>query len=103
MLKKNVLIEQGRSILKTKNSDFTFAQILFSIGTLAYSTLFVTTGVVPPVIGWFGIVAGMIWGFANGIKLVRPSFKVLWLFGGLLVLLFETVLGFWLIGLGLTG
>ena len=98
---KDASIDLGRSILKTKNSVFTFAQILFSIGTLAYSTLFVITGVVPQIIGWFGIVAGSLWGFANGIKLVRPNFRVLWNFGGLLVLIFEIVLGGWLVGLGL--
>jgi hypothetical protein len=90
---KNTLIDLGRSILKTKNSSFTFAQILFSIGTLAYSILFVTYGVVPPIIGWFGIVASILYGFGNGIKLVKPNFRALWNFGGLLILLFELVLG----------
>ena len=94
---KNALIDLGRSILKTKNSSFTFAQILFSIGTLAYSILFVTYGVVPAIIGWFGIVASILYGFGNGIILVKPNFKVLWNFGGLLILLFEIVLGGWLL------
>ena len=91
------LIESGRSILQTKNSSFTFAQILFSIGTLAYSILFVTYGVVPPIIGWFGIVASIIYGFGNGINRVKPDFKALWNLGGLLILLFEIVLGGWLL------
>ena len=94
---RNALIDLGRSILKTKNSSFTFAQILFSIGTLAYSILFVTYGVVPLIIGWFGLVASIIYGFGNGIMLVKPSFKVLWNFGGLLILLFEVVIGVWLL------
>ncbi len=94
---KNALIDLGRSILKTKNSSFTSSQILFSIGTLAYSILFVTYGVVPAIIGWFGIVASIPYGFGIGIILVKPNFKVLWQFGGLLVLLFEIVLGGWLL------
>ena len=94
---KNALIDLGRSILKTKNSTFTFAQILFSIGTLAYTILFVTYGVVPAIIGWFGIVASILYGFGNGIALVKPNFKILWNFGGLLILLFEIVLGGWLL------
>jgi hypothetical protein len=93
---KNVLIDLGRRILKTKDSIFTFAQILFSIGTIAYSILFVTYGVAPPIIGWFGIVAGIIYGFGNGIQLLKTN-KVLWGIGGLLILLFEIVLGGWLI------
>ena len=94
---KNALIDLGRSILKTKNSSFSFAQILFSIGTLAYSILFVTYGVVPAIIGWFGIVASILYGFGNGINRVKPNFKVLWNIGGLLIWLFEIVLGGWLL------
>ncbi|NVM37352.1 MAG: DUF4386 domain-containing protein [Candidatus Lokiarchaeota archaeon] len=94
---KDALIDSGRSILKTKDSVFTFAQILFSIGTLAYSILFVTYGVVPAIIGWFGIVASILYGFGNGIFRIKPNFKVLWNIGGLLILLFELVLGGWLL------
>ncbi len=94
---KKVLIDLGRSILKTKNSSFTFAQILFSIGTLAYSILFITYGVVPAIIGWFGIVASILYGFGNGIALIKPNFKILWNLGGLLILIFEVVLGGWLL------
>jgi hypothetical protein len=61
--KKKRLQDLGHSILKTKNSVFSFAQILFSIGTLSYCILFVTYGVVPPIIGWFGLVAGILYGF----------------------------------------
>ncbi len=94
---KNALIDSGRSILKTKNSSFTFAQILFSIGTLAYSILFATDGVVPAIIGWFGIVASILYGVGAGITLIKPDFKVLWKIGGLLILLYEIVLGGWLL------
>ncbi len=94
---KNASIDSGRSILKTKNSSFTFAQILFSIGTLAYSILFATYGVVPAFIGWFGIVASILYGAGAGITLVKPDFKVLWKIGGLLILLYEIVLGGWLL------
>jgi hypothetical protein len=75
----------GRSVLQTKNSIFTLAQILFSIGTLAYSILFVTYGVVPEIIGWFGIVASIIYGFGNGINLLKANLKVLWDIEGLLI------------------
>ncbi len=96
-VEKDVLIDLGRSILKTKEFRFVFAQILFSIGTLAYSTLFVTYGVVPTIIGWFGIIASILYGFGNGIFLIKPNFKVLWSIGGLLIFLFEVVLGGWLL------
>jgi len=94
---KNSLIDKGRSILKTKSSSFSFAQILFSIGTLSYSILFVVYDVVPAIFGWFGIVASIVYGFGNGIILVKPNFKVPAYSGGLLIFLFEAVLGGWLI------
>jgi hypothetical protein len=95
---KNELIDLGSSILKTKNSLFAFAQIMFSIGTLAYSILFVTyETAVPVIVGWFGIVASIIYGLGNGIQLVKPNLEALWQLGGLLVLIFELVLGGWLL------
>ncbi len=93
----NALIDSGRGILKSKNSTFAVAQILFTIGTLAYSILFVISGVVPATIGWFGIVACIPYGLGNGIMLLKPDFKALWNLGGLLILLFEIVLGGWLL------
>jgi len=53
----------------------------------------VVYGVIPVIIGWFGIVASIIYSFGNGIVFVKPNFKVLWNLGGLLILLFEIVLG----------
>ena len=94
---KNTLIGLGRSILQTKNAVFTFAQVLFAIGTLAYSILFATSGVVPDVVGWFGIVASIIYGSGNGINIAKPNFKALWNLGGLLIFIFELVLGGWLL------
>ena len=95
--KRDTLIDLGRSILNTKESRFTFAQILFSIGTLAYTILFVTYGVVPAIIGWFGIIASILYGLGNGIFRVKPNVKILWSLGGLLILIFEVVLGGWLL------
>jgi hypothetical protein len=94
---KNALEDLRLGILKSKRSNFTFAQILFSIGTLSYSILFVTYGVVPVMIGWFGIVASILYGLGNGINRIKPNFKALWNLGGLLILLFELVLGGWLL------
>jgi hypothetical protein len=95
---RDALVDSGLSILKLKNSIFSIAQILFSIGTLAYSILFVAyVTVVPVTIGWFGIVASIIYGVGNGITRVRPDSKALWNLGGLLIWIFELVLGGWLL------
>lgn len=94
---RDALADVRLSILRSKHANFAFAQILFSIGTLAYAILFVTYGVVPAVIGWFGIVASMLYGAGNGITMVKPGLRVLWNIGGLLILIFEIVLGGWLL------
>jgi len=94
---KDALIDSGHDILKTKDSIFSFAQILFSIGTFTYSVLFVTYGVVPAIIGWFGIIASILYGLGNWIFRVKPDFIVVWNIGGLLILIFEVVLGGWLL------
>jgi len=94
---KNSLSDLARTILKTKEFKFTFAQILFSIGTIAYLILFLTYGVVPPIIVWLGIVASILYGFGSGIILVKPNFKVLGYFGGFLVMIFEVLIGVWLL------
>ena len=90
---KKELIDSGHDILKASKSIFTFTQILFSTGTLAYSILFVIYGVLPPLLGWFGVVAGIIYGFGNGVVMVRPKAKAIWNLGGLLILIFEFALG----------
>ena len=95
---KDALVDSGLSILKSKNSTFSLAQILFSIGTLAYSILFVAyVTVVPVILGWFGIVASIIYGFGNGVTRMKPDSKALWNLGGLLIWIFELVLGGWLL------
>jgi hypothetical protein len=94
---KNTYADLGLRVLKTKNSVFTFAQVLFSVGTLAYSILFATSGVVPDILGWFGVVASILYSLGSGIKLVKNNFKALWGMGGLLILIFEFVLGGWLL------
>ena len=95
---KNELIDLGSSILDTKNSLFALAQIMFSISTLAYSILFVTyETAVPVIVGWFGIVASITYGLGNGIQRVKPNLEALGQVGGLLVLIFELILGGWLL------
>ena len=92
---RDALIDSGRSILKTKEIRFGFAQILFSIGTLSYSIVFITSGV-SPFIGWFGIIAALLYGFGNVVFLIKPDAKAFWNIGGLLILLFEIIMGVWL-------
>ena len=94
---KKLLSDLSRNILQSIKSRYTFVGFLWSIGTLAFSIVLVTSGVVPQIIGWLGIVASILAGFSNGIKLAKHNFKVLFAIGGLLAILFEVILGGWLL------
>jgi hypothetical protein len=87
----------GHAIFQTLNSRFILSQFLFGIGTLIYSSVFVTYGVVPASIGWLGLVASILVIFGNGTRLAKRNFKSLNLVGGLLMILFEVLFGGWLL------
>lgn len=93
---KDALSDLGRVVLQTRNARYNFALILFSIGTLAYSILFVTYGVLPQFIGWLGIVTGVFLGLGSAIRMIRPKLEALSIFG-LLAIVFEIVIGGWLL------
>jgi hypothetical protein len=56
----------------------------------------INSGVVPIFIGWLGIITSILMGFGTAIKLVKPKFK-LELIGALFAILFEIIIGGWLI------
>ncbi|NIS67677.1 MAG: DUF4386 family protein [Proteobacteria bacterium] len=93
----NSLRDSGSVILQTYDSRFAYAMILWSIGTLAYSILFVTYGVIPTVIGWLGIATAISWAIGEGIKFIKPGFNILIAIGGLSAMLFEFIIGGWLL------
>jgi len=93
---KKSLSDLARSIFKTKDTRFKFAMICWSIGTLAFSIILVTSEVVPQIIGWLGIIASILVGFGTGIKLVKPNFKGE-IIGALFAMLFEVIIGGWLL------
>lgn len=90
-------IDIGQIILQKKYSRFSIISILFSVGTLSYTIVFVKFNLVPTILGWLGIIASIVYGLGNGIRLVKPKFIGVMGLGGLLVLLFESILGGWLL------
>jgi len=97
---KSSLFDSYRSTLQTKSTRFAFAMVCWSIGTLAFSILLVTYEVVPLFIGCLGIAASISIGLVDGMKLVKPNFKVyevLSSIGGLVSILFEVLIGGWLL------
>jgi len=86
----------AHTIFKTKDVRFKFAMICWSIGTLAFSIILVTSEIVPEIIAWLGIVSSILVGFGTGIKLIKPKFKGE-VIGGLSAILFEVVIGAYLL------
>ena len=96
---KKSLSDLARAILHTKDSRYAWAIILWSIGTLAFSIVLITYGVVPSTIGWLGIVASILVFFINVEKLVKPNYVIPNLIGLLAssAILFEVSIGVWLL------
>ena len=97
---KDSLMDSYRSILRTKSDRFAYAMIGWSIGTLAVTIALVSYSLALPFIGWLGIVASILIGFANVMNLVKPDVKAyesLSSISGLLAILFEILIGISLI------
>jgi hypothetical protein len=93
---KSSLMDSYRGILKAKSTRFAFAMIGWSVGTLAFSITIVIYGVALPFIGWLGMVASILIGLANVMKLVKPevkAYEALSSISGLLSIIFEVLIG----------
>ena len=55
-----------------------------------------TSEVVPQIIGWLGIAAGILVGIYTAIKLVKPNLKIPPV-GAIFAILFEIIIGGWLV------
>ena len=95
-IEKDSLKDLAQTIFKTKDIRFKYAMICWSIGTLAFSIVLVTSQIAPEIIGWLGIISGILVGFGTGIKLIKPKFKGE-IIGALLAMVFEILIGGWLL------
>jgi hypothetical protein len=93
---KKSLSDSARTIFKGKDIRFKYAMICWSVGTLAFSIVLVNSGFVPVFIGWLGIIASILVGIGTAIKLVKPKIKLA-LVGALFAIIFEIIIGGWLI------
>ncbi len=93
---KKTLSDSALTIFKGKNIRFKYAMICWSVGTLAFSIVLVTSDIVPQIIGWLGIIASILVGFGTGLRLIKPKIKYTEI-GGLSAILFEIIIGGWLL------
>ena len=94
---KNSLSDLAYNIFKTKDYRFKFAMMCWSIGSLAFSIVLVTSGVVPELIGWLGIVASILVGLWNAMKIAKLNSKNFSPIGGMAAIFFEVIIGGWLL------
>jgi len=94
---KKSLSNLAHTIFNTKDNRFKFAMVCWSVGTLAFSIVLVTSGIVPEIIGWLGIISSILVGFTTGIRLAKPSSKDYTAIGGLSAILFEIIIGILLV------
>lgn len=94
---KKTLSNQALTIFKTKDNRFKIAMICWSIGTLSFSIVLVTSGIIPELVGWLGVISSILVGFTTAIKLAKPNAKDYTAIGGLSAILFEIIIGVLLI------
>lgn len=94
---KTSLGDLTRTILKTKDHRFKVSQFFWGVGTLALSIVLVAYEVAPLLIGWIGIVAGILGISYNGLSLARFTVQQLTVIGGLSGITFEVSFGVWLL------
>ncbi len=83
-------------MFRIRDRRYDFALLLWSAGTLAYSVLFVTQGIVPAFIAWLGVVSAVSGGIGAAVKLLKPDVNPAVMLGGLLAMIFEVLVGGWL-------
>lgn len=94
---KNVLRDLARTIFNTKAARFKVAMICWAIGTLAYSLVLVTADGLHQSVGWLGVAASLLVGASTGMKLAKPNLRDFTMVGGLAAILFEVIIGGWLL------
>ena len=94
--KKESLRLLGDQILQNKNTGVDLGLLLLSIGAIAYCALFIQNGVVPSMIAWLGLAAGIISAIGILIKFTA-SFSAIAVIGMVLMMLFEVTFGGWLL------
>ena len=102
---KFTVMDTYRKILQQKSKRFAFAMICWSIGTFSISIVLIFYGIAPLFIGWLGFATSILIGLSNGMKILKPKSKFYGPFSsisGLLAILFEILIGAWLLFLSVT-
>lgn len=87
----------SRTIILREKRGFTIGLAFFALGALAYSTLFISSKAVPLALAWLGVIASVLAFTGIWLRYFRPKLPYIYQIGFLLMILFEIILGFWLL------
>jgi len=86
----------GRAFIVAEDWGLKAGLVFCALGWLMYGILFVSSGAVPPVLGWFAVVAGILAVVGRWLALVGPDVGLVAI-SFVPMMLFEPVFGIWLL------
>jgi hypothetical protein len=88
------LESMGRMLISTERSGMKIGLLFLLLGMLMYSILFVSSGAIPLVLGWSGVIACILAVVGVMLTLINPNISMV---SFAPYILYEVVLGFWLL------
>ena len=86
----------GRALIVAEDWGLKIGLAFFALGWLMYGILFVSSGAVPPVLGWWAVVASLLAVVGRWLALVSPDVGLVSA-SFVPIMLFEVVFGVWLL------
>jgi hypothetical protein len=86
----------GRALIVAEDWGLNIGLVVFALGWLMYGILFVSSGAVPPVLGWLAVVASLLAVVGRWLALVLPDVGLV-AASFVPIMLFEVIFGFWLL------
>lgn len=86
----------GRTLILAENWGYKIGLAFFALGWLMYGILFVSSGAVPPALGWWALVASLLAVVGRWAALIRPDVGLV-ATSFVPIMLFEVVFGVWLL------
>jgi hypothetical protein len=84
----------GRTLMASRDWGYKIGLAFFVLGSLVYAVLFLSSGVVPRAIAWFGVGASLLGAASVWLHLLNPRVSMI---GSFALLPYEVVLGVWLL------
>lgn len=87
----------GRTLIVAEDWGLKIRLAFFALGSLLFGILFASSGAVPPALGWWGAVAGLLAVVGRWLAMVSPDVPLVVDASFVPLMLFEVVFGVWLL------